>query len=286
MRRRGVDRKQAAVHRFSRRRGFTLIELLVVIAIIAILASILFPVFSQAQEAARKTQCLSNCRQMGTAVMMYAQDFDEAIVPWLQPTGLPRDSARRDRNTWVHLLQPYVKNGNPPRIDGLPVNANLPPLGIWRCPSYNVTDQIKSAVSPDCLGPGVIDITDLARQYYAHYAVVAPPPAGPTGSCTQVDPYYWYPGSDPIYTDTTGTLAQIQRPAETALVTEGVTVMTNLPNWIIIVGSGCAAANVHQAGGIHVFADGHSKWLKGNSERYEEQDDRGCWYKKYYTIDH
>ena len=70
------------------RKGFTLIELLVVIAIIAILAAILFPVFAQAREAARKTQCLSNGNQMGKAILMYAQDFEEAIVPWVGLTQL------------------------------------------------------------------------------------------------------------------------------------------------------------------------------------------------------
>jgi prepilin-type N-terminal cleavage/methylation domain-containing protein len=58
-------------------RGFTLIELLVVIAIIAILAAILFPVFAQAREAARKTACLSNTRQLGMAFVQYVNDYDE-----------------------------------------------------------------------------------------------------------------------------------------------------------------------------------------------------------------
>ena len=59
--------------------AFTLIELLVVIAIIAILAAILFPVFNQAREAARKTQCLSNQKQILLAMNQYLQDFDEML---------------------------------------------------------------------------------------------------------------------------------------------------------------------------------------------------------------
>lgn len=61
------------------RSGFTLIELLVVIAIIAILAAILFPVFAQAREAARRTNCVSNMKQFGTGIMMYTQDYDELM---------------------------------------------------------------------------------------------------------------------------------------------------------------------------------------------------------------
>ena len=61
------------------KKGFTLIELLVVIAIIAILAAILFPVFAQAREKARQTSCLSNCKQIGTALQLYTDDYDETV---------------------------------------------------------------------------------------------------------------------------------------------------------------------------------------------------------------
>jgi prepilin-type N-terminal cleavage/methylation domain-containing protein/prepilin-type processing-associated H-X9-DG protein len=63
-----------------KRRAFTLIELLVVVAIIAILASILFPVFAQAREKARQATCASNMRQVGMALLMYRQDYDEQNV--------------------------------------------------------------------------------------------------------------------------------------------------------------------------------------------------------------
>jgi prepilin-type N-terminal cleavage/methylation domain-containing protein/prepilin-type processing-associated H-X9-DG protein len=111
------------------RRGFTLIELLVVIAIIAILAAILFPVFAQAREKARAISCVSNVKQIGTASLMYAEDYDETLVPAgnrYAHQDIPCAGAQVDNNgfnnnsnfnsnprawvDWEVPLAPYVKN--------------------------------------------------------------------------------------------------------------------------------------------------------------------------------
>lgn len=87
--------------------GFTLIELLVVIAIIAILASILFPVFARARESARSTTCQSNLKQIGVAIQMYAQDHDGILPSDVQPfSGTAIDSPSRLRIQ----LAPYAKS--------------------------------------------------------------------------------------------------------------------------------------------------------------------------------
>src|SRR3954470_4782664 len=85
--------------------GFPLIELLVVIAISAILAAILFPVFAQAREAARKASCQSNLKQIGLAEQMYSGDYDEIYSgSYIVLTNI------NSRESYAELLQPYVKN--------------------------------------------------------------------------------------------------------------------------------------------------------------------------------
>jgi prepilin-type N-terminal cleavage/methylation domain-containing protein len=88
-----------------RRTGFTLIELLVVIAIIAILAAILFPVFAQAKLAAKKTAALSQMKQLGLAVMIYANDADDYFVP-----ASNRTDPTQDPTVWPPLVNTYAKN--------------------------------------------------------------------------------------------------------------------------------------------------------------------------------
>lgn len=88
----------------KQRNAFTLIELLVVIAIIAILAAILFPVFSQAKIAAKKTVDLSNMKQISLALMMYADDNEDQLPPCRE------DLLNKGQATWVDAIQPYSKS--------------------------------------------------------------------------------------------------------------------------------------------------------------------------------
>jgi prepilin-type N-terminal cleavage/methylation domain-containing protein len=106
------------------RRAFTLIELLIVIAIIAILAAILFPVFARAREKARQTNCLSNLKNMGLAVQMYAGDYDDLV-----PLGYDEYAFRAygdQRGFWVGKLEPYAKNWQ-----------------IFNCPSSSLFRAVK-----------------------------------------------------------------------------------------------------------------------------------------------
>lgn len=93
-----------------KRRGFTLIELLVVIAIIAILAAILFPVFAQAKQAAKKTQQISNLKQVGLAIIMYAGDYDDNTSP--SYNDMNENGGWAGEINFVKFNLPYIKNVN------------------------------------------------------------------------------------------------------------------------------------------------------------------------------
>src|SRR3954454_5733474 len=90
------------------KKAFTLIELLVVIAIIAILASLLFPVFSTARERARQTTCLSNLRQINTALLLYTHDYDEAFPA--DVTSPPINGGTSPAVSYDGQLMSYVQN--------------------------------------------------------------------------------------------------------------------------------------------------------------------------------
>jgi prepilin-type N-terminal cleavage/methylation domain-containing protein/prepilin-type processing-associated H-X9-DG protein len=97
----------------GKRGAFTLIELLVVIAIIAILAAILFPVFAQARAKARQATALSNLKQIGNAVLMYLQDYDETYPMTMETisTGVPNTVSYWAVQNYQGALNPYIKMG-------------------------------------------------------------------------------------------------------------------------------------------------------------------------------
>jgi len=104
------------------KKGFTLIELLVVIAIIAILAAILFPVFAQAREKARQTNCLSNLKQLGLGYILYADDHDD-YPPYAGDGTWPGAFGNYNEGiTWSYAIVPYLK-----------ISAHA--SGPFRCPS-------------------------------------------------------------------------------------------------------------------------------------------------------
>jgi len=128
-----------------KRRAFTLIELLVVIAIVAILAAILFPVFSRVREQARATACRSNVYQLGRGLLMYAQDYDE-LLPTEPYAGNPHPNL-------IAVTQPYVKN-----------------IELFYCPSAPGAGLTRWS---DADGDGIIDImyhpTNVSKGNISYY---------------------------------------------------------------------------------------------------------------------
>jgi prepilin-type N-terminal cleavage/methylation domain-containing protein len=88
-----------------KRQGFTLIELLVVIAIISIIAAILMPVFAQAREKARQTVCASNLKQIGTAILLYLQDYEHYV-----PSTLGAINWMEIQPGQTGLIEPYLRS--------------------------------------------------------------------------------------------------------------------------------------------------------------------------------
>ncbi len=206
--------------------AFTLIELLVVIAIIAILAAILFPVFAQAREKARSISCLSNMRQIGTASMMYLQDYDELYMSAQHEL----DTSAEPFYPWYQPLQPYLKNA-----------------GIFRCPSLSDTPtqwvhafyQARwSEIRSDYLINGFFahTISQARLETPAEQIVIAER----HGGIGAIDYHPWGEGGgvwERGYLDGSGFLFDH-------------------------LGADPKNIGRHQLGSNYIFADGHAKWMR------------------------
>jgi len=225
------------------RRGFTLIELLVVIAIIAILAAILFPVFARAREKARQASCQSNEKQIGLALLMYAQDYDEKFpLNWTGHCG-----AGPNFYDWMEVTQPYIKNWQ-----------------VYMCPSV----AMPGPYSPEGLHIHQCALS-LGRSHDGRHGGYALNCARGGGGCGWAHASRGPGGARGCGAGTA--LGALPKPAETAMVVE-----TNI-GCRMVCGAwhmdtqgwnpwGVPQANAgrfqHNDGMNICFADGHVKWLQ------------------------
>ncbi len=264
----------------ARHRGFTLIELLVVIAVIAVLAAILFPVFSQAREKARAATCVSNNRQFLLAVMMYTQDHDEMLPPgsYLMP-GMPTAL------TWQDFVEPYIKIGA-----GSDFRPNAPAVrrvtGLWTCPSFfNRTVPMAGDDPAPCQYDD--SFFSPAQSYMNNGNIM------PTMHRLNLE-RGWFPGAPT-------SVGMINTPAQMVLVTEGFGYSGNTAgdDWTSgctgfedrypILGGGriigradiyCAGRYRHHGGGIYALADGHVKWFRGPSTSWRSPSSTGAAFRR------
>lgn len=251
-----------------RRHAFTLIELLVSIAIIAILAAILFPVFAQVRERARQTVCLSNARQLSSALYMYCMDYDENIVPAsLRP---PNNSTPR---IWSQIVQPYVKNesvflcpsATPKQYPADWSTRNFGTLG------YNETtavDQRTNPPTPEGL-PHALSIAAIDEP--ARGVLMADTPGGPLAN--KYRGYVFNPMNGPVNAND----LRLSTPlvADRDLVAEMGPFRT--PNQLKPVFCRHFATGKGQGTASLIFADGHAKTYSANSINAQERGANLIW---------
>lgn len=224
----------------AKKRAFTLIELLVVIAIIAILAAILFPVFAQAREAARRTSCMSNMRQLGLGWLMYTQDYDSTYP---LTAYLVNDS----QVYWLEVIDPYIKSG------GVSNQVSQQKASVFICPNY-----LKPAPDQDEAGNPRNSGAPATGQYpLTSYA--------PNFSVTSA---WWALGQSWAGENAgAGTESAIGKPSSQILLAPNHDCCVETwggggdNNWT-------RAARRHADGANYVLMDGHVKWARGPVPQY------------------
>jgi prepilin-type N-terminal cleavage/methylation domain-containing protein/prepilin-type processing-associated H-X9-DG protein len=149
---------------FRFRPGFTLIELLVVIAIIAILIALLVPAVQKVREAAARTQCVNNLKQIGLALHSYHGDYKQFPPGYID--GNTNSASTPDNDVgpgwgWASLILPYLEQGNVfSQINfsqgvGIGVNAQVSqqPLAVYQCPSDPSQEAFSVYVGNNFTGP-------------------------------------------------------------------------------------------------------------------------------------
>ncbi len=264
--------------------GFTLIELLVVIAIIAILAAILFPVFAQAREKARQTTCLSNLKQVGMGVVMYAQDYDETY-----PMGsfiLPGMAAAV---TWQDLIEPYVKSGAGATGANLVGRVDAP---FWICPSISSNAQNLPMAAGDQQPFATAGVSPISNFYSKAFSYVNNSNLMPTMHRAALQ-LGWFPLG-------IQTLASVDAAANRVLACEGMgyvgntggddwttnctgveTGFPNLPGRLLgHADNYCGARYRHSGGSVYALADGHAKWYKAPGQSWRAKSSAGIAWRK------
>jgi prepilin-type N-terminal cleavage/methylation domain-containing protein/prepilin-type processing-associated H-X9-DG protein len=278
------------------RSGFTLIELLVVIAIIAILAAILFPVFAQAREKARTISCLSNNKQIGTAMMMYVQDYDETFPYWSwwyssdlgggPYAGSPGGTSAFNHweGFWFNAIYPYVKNSQvfacPSTNDHSTVSQNAmwgwtgdaPNTWVshgWTPEMINATVSYgyNQEMSEGAIGSGGGATTMAALTKPAQTKLVSDCATGednspgfpvPPDATNPADPRHSYINSRMAFPQTTADCWQNQANCGATANNDGIFAPSSFPHPLSFYDSQAR----HTSGNNLTMADGHSKWVR------------------------